>query len=81
MVKAEHRKQIDKIMAEITCRKHFRCVESGFENLCKARDFGGNNYLDCLEADPAECPFAMRFDDQHLCECPLRVYLAKKLGK
>jgi hypothetical protein len=77
----EHKKKIKKIIGQMQCPHDFRCAESGFVNLCKVKDFGLDHYLECLVEDPMRCRFAIPFYDIHLCQCPLRVYLAKKLKK
>ena len=77
----ELRQEIDKIIAGMDCPKGFTCSQSRFERLCKARDFGLDEYVDCLEDDPAACYFSIPFGAGYLCHCPLRVYIAKKLGK
>ncbi len=78
-MKNEDRKRIEEIMAGMKCPKNFKCAKGGFEHLCKATDIGLENYLDCLEEKPASCSFAMAYGLRHFCQCPLRVYLAKKL--
>ena len=70
-------KEIENIIGQMKCPKDFRCYKSGFKKLCKARDFGIENYLECLEENPEECKFAMAFGAFHICKCPLRYYLAK----
>lgn len=80
-MKDEDRKKIEEIMAGMQCPKNFKCAESGFEHLCKSEDFGALNYLDCLEKDPSSCSFAVLFRHSYLCNCPLRIYLSKKLKK
>ena len=77
----EERKKIDEIINGLKCPKDFACAQSGFERLCKARDLGLESFLDCLEEKPAGCNFALAFGNGYLCQCPLRVYLAKKLKK
>ena len=79
MMKEEDRKKLEEIMAGMKCPKDFKCAKSGFEQLCKSRDIGLENYLDCLEGPPSDCSFALSFGYGHLCQCPLRVYIAKKL--
>ena len=81
MMKEEDRKCIDEIMAGIQCPKGFKCAASGFDQLCKARDIGLERYLGCLEENPPDCTFALSFGYRHMCQCPLRVYLAKKLKR
>ena len=74
------RKIIEEIMAGMKCPKDFKCAESGFEKLCKAKDLSLKHYLVCLDETLQECPFSLPFGGVHLCQCPLRVYLSTKLG-
>ena len=74
-------KNIDAIMGGMYCSKNFKCAESGFKRLCKAKHIGLERFLECLESDPADCSFVMRVGDQNFCDCPLRVYLERKLNK
>ncbi len=77
----KNKKIIKEIMEKMKCSKDFRCKVSGFENLCKARDFGLDDYLECLEADPLDCEFTLPFGKGNLCKCPARVAIAKILKK
>jgi len=84
MIKEEDKKKIQEIIGKIKCAKNFKCAESGFENMCKARDFGDDHALHCLDDSPTPCPFAAVYNDgfeMRFCRCPLRIYLAKNLGK
>jgi hypothetical protein len=78
-MKEEFRKKINEIMAGMHCPKDFKCAATGLNQLCKARDVGLDNYLECLEENRQGCPFALSFGNGYFCQCPLRVYLAKKL--
>ncbi len=80
-MKEEYKELIEEIMPGMQCSKNFQCAESGFENLCKARDFWDKNYLECLETSSVSCEYALPVANGNLCQCPLRVYLGKKLGK
>ena len=80
-MKDDDRRRIEEIIGKVQCPKNFKCAESGFENLCKAKDFGIDNYLECLEESPRQCKFALPFGNGYFCQCPLRVYLSKKLKK
>ncbi len=80
-MKAEYGRRIEELIGQMQCPKGFKCAESGFEDLCKAKDFGLDNYLECLEDNPSVCSFALPFGNTHFCQCPLRVFLAKKLKK
>ena len=74
-------KAIEDIMGQMDCPKHFECVRSEFDNLCRARDFGLKDYAECLETDPQRCDFALSFGETYFCRCPVRVYIAKTLKK
>ena len=75
------KKEVEEIISGLQCPKDFECYKSGFENLCKAKDIGLKNYLECLEEDPTSCTFSLSMSGLYYCECPLRIYIAKKLKK
>jgi hypothetical protein len=78
----KQKKQIEAILDGLQCSKDFVCYTSGQKKLCKAEDIGLDSYLVCLENDPRGCTFfAVVFGDKHFCQCPLRVYIAKKMKK
>lgn len=80
----EDSKRIQEIIDGMQCPRNFKCAESGFENLCRARDFGDEKSLQCLEETSPPCPFAGVYNygfQMLFCRCPLRVYLAKNLGR
>jgi hypothetical protein len=77
----ELEKGIAEIIGGLRCPKDFRCYRSGFENLCKAKDFGNRYLLECLEETPEQCKFSVVAGGSCFCHCPLRVYIAKKLKK
>jgi len=74
-------REIEQIMAGLKCPKDFICYTSGLKKLCRAKDIGIESFLECLEKKPKACPFSFAFGLMHLCQCPLRVYLYKKLKK
>ena len=83
-MKEEHKTRIQEIISEMQCPKNFMCAEGRFENLCKAKDFGDEQRLHCLEGASESCSFAVSYDfgiNIRFCQCPLRVYLAKNLRK
>jgi hypothetical protein len=83
-MKEEDSKRIQDIISGMQCPKNFKCTESGFEDLCKAKDFGDEESLQCLEETSPPCPFVGVYNygfQMRFCRCPLRVYLAKNLGK
>jgi hypothetical protein len=80
-VKPHHKKEMKKIIGELNCPKDFVCYKSGFSNLCEAEDIGLEPFLQCLEKSREECPFLVSYANVHFCDCPLRVYIAKKLKR
>lgn len=80
----EDRNKIQEIIEGMQCPKNFKCAENGFESLCKAKDFGDEDSLHCLEDASNSCPFAHLWDygfQMRFCRCQLRVYIAKHLEK
>jgi len=81
----EVKKKIEEMMKTTECPKDFICYKSGLEDLCKAKDFGAQSFLECLEGNPRECPFSITLraplETASFCECPLRVYICHKLEK
>jgi hypothetical protein len=83
-MKEEYSARIQEIVDGMQCPKGFKCAEGGFENLCKAKHFGEELFLQCLEETSPPCPFAGVYAygfQMHFCRCPLRMYLAKNLKK
>jgi hypothetical protein len=80
-VEPDYEKEIKQILTKFNCAKDFICYKSGFSNLCEAKDIGLEPFFECLERSPEECPYLLSFANIHLCDCPLRVYIAKKLRK
>jgi hypothetical protein len=74
-------KELKEIMGGLDCPKDFICYESGFKTLCKAQDIGLDTFLECLEERPGDCTFSLFARSTYFCQCPLRVYIFKKLGK
>ena len=77
----DYTKIIEDIVGEIKCPKDFKCYKTGIENLCEAKDFGLSDFLECLEKNPTECNHSAPYGSWYLCQCPTRIYIAKKLKK
>ncbi|HET6350590.1 MAG TPA: hypothetical protein VFG89_00455 [Coriobacteriia bacterium] len=69
--------ELSEIVASVPCQRSHACTQSGSSDICKARDLGLEDYVDCLSDCPRDCQFAMCFGDGHLCTCTARVFLAK----
>ena len=80
-MKEEDRKKLEKIISQLDCLKNFKCAASDFENLCKAEDIGIDNYVLCHDGTTYLCGFSLKVGQENLCSCPVRIYLAKHLGK
>jgi hypothetical protein len=74
-------KEIQEIIGDVKCPKDFACYKSGFANLCKAQNVGLDSFIRCLYEDPKGCKLATSMGSTYLCECPIRAYIIKKLGK
>jgi len=79
-VRQEHYIEIEEIVTHLQCPKDFTCKKSGFKVLCKAKDIGVESFLICLEEDPPKCKFSLALEREYICECPVRICVAKKLG-
>jgi hypothetical protein len=76
------KKEIAEFINGLECSKNLNCYRSGLENLCKARDIGLEQFLECLEENGHNCPFSIPFGKEgYFCKCTPRIYLAKKLKK
>jgi hypothetical protein len=77
----KNHEDIENIIRGMDCAKGFQCYKSGFNNLCHVKDIGMESFVECLESKPKECKFSFPFGLSHLCQCPLRIYLSKKIKK
>ena len=73
--------ELEEIIDGMQCPKDYACYRSGDERLCRARDIGMESILVCLETNTVACKFSVTFGGLNFCQCPLRVYIAKKLKK
>ncbi len=73
--------EVDEIITRTECPKGFECRNLAYDQICKAKDIGIESFLECLEEDSRDCPFTLPFGNSFLCQCPLRVYLAKRFGE
>jgi hypothetical protein len=76
-LKDENHRRLEVLKACTQCLKAFRCIECGFEDLCKAKDIGIDDHLVCIEENEPQCNFAFPFGGSLICSCPVRVYVEK----
>jgi hypothetical protein len=74
-------KKIEDLIDGMKCPKDFECYKMGFEKLCEAEDFGLSGFLRCMDKNPDKCKFSAPYGSWYLCDCPLRIYIAKQLKK
>lgn len=74
-------KKIEEILDGLKCQKNFSCYNSEEDGVCKAEDIGLESFLVCLEDNSKDCKFIVEFGGVRFCQCPLRLYLAKKKVK
>ena len=77
----ETKRQIEEIISTIECQKDFECYKSGFQNLTKVKSFEPQDLVECLGENPQQCQFSFPFGNGYFCKCPVRAYIAQKLGK
>jgi hypothetical protein len=77
----EYQKEIEEIMGVMKCSKDFKWCKLGVDVLCKAKDIGAESFLLCLEKNLRKCNFSLPRLRGYICECPIRIYLARKLEK
>ena len=80
-MQATDKNEIAKIMEDMECPEGFACYKAGFKNLCKAKDFGIESVLECLEENPAQCKFSFKYGHLYFCRCHMRAFIAQKLKK
>jgi hypothetical protein len=73
MIEAQMKKQ--------KCEKSFSCYKSGLEDLCKARVIHKGKTVQCLESKRKPCAYRISTFFKRLCQCPIRIRIAKKHGK
>ena len=78
-------KQIEEVMTMTQCDKDFVCHKNNFENLCSGRCIGHSMPVDCSKAycerKKHGCTFKKSFAGGTVCTCPVRIFVAKHLGK
>jgi hypothetical protein len=78
-ISEKHRKEIEKIIADLKCPVDVACYKSGFENVCNASIVGDGTVTECSQENHSYCGFRFSFGYSYFCKCPLRVYAAKNL--
>jgi hypothetical protein len=73
--------EVEDIIDGLKCPKDFSCYTSNFNKLCRGKDVGLKSFIVCLASESAACKFSIYFGDLTFCQCPLRIYIAKKFGK
>lgn len=73
--------QIEAQMKKQKCEKGFSCYESGLKELCNARVINKGKAVQCLESKKTPCAFRISTFFKRICQCPIRIRIAKKHGK
>jgi len=79
-ISEEQKRDIARLREEVDCPRDFQCCRSDPTDLCKVRHVGAH-MLECMEMQSRPCPFKYFLGEEGFCKCPLRYYLAAKLGK
>jgi len=73
--------RIEAQMKKQKCEKQFLCYTSGLEDLCKARVIRRGQTVQCLEPKKKTCAYRLSSFFKKLCQCPVRIYIAKNHRK
>ena len=76
--------EIKTIIAEmqskgIVCKKDYNCYKFPPEKLCKTREIGHSNLIECFEEDAKSCGISFSFGENYICKCPLRRYIVQNI--
>ncbi len=72
---------IDGQMKKQKCEKDFSCYKSGLEDLCQARLIRRGKVVQCMEPKKSPCAYRITTFFKRICQCPIRIHIAKKHGK
>jgi hypothetical protein len=75
------RKEVEQIVSAMECSKDFACRRSKFEDLCQVKDIGLDDVVCLGTAMDRVCGFTTPFEGDYICSCPLRIYIARRLGR
>ena len=74
----ERIKEIADSIPHEPCKQDYCCATiKTISELCKAVDFGLDNYLKCLEETP-NCGMSFSFGSIYMCKCPVRNRIARE---
>jgi hypothetical protein len=78
----EQEQDIEKIIATLDCPEDLRCYKLKFEDVTPVEVRAGNEIIECQKTDASSCPMSFVFGMSSVfCKCPLRRYVALRLGK
>lgn len=72
-------REIREIMRSMDCPCGFSCYKNGFKSICRAKDFGVEGVIECLEENPGDCGFAHPYGHLYFCRCPMRNFIEQAL--
>ena len=75
------RTELESLIKKAPCPNNHICSRLDDEHLCKVKDVGLDSFVECLEVEPYDCSYAIFYGHAYYCQCPIRVYLVKKLKK
>ena len=81
MIEASERQFLEELQKQVTCDKHFACINSVVTDLCEGKYHPDLDILECLEKTNVPCKFARSFGCTFVCTCPLRRLIAKNFDR
>jgi len=80
IIKQNQKKKIEELSSDIEYIHDFKGYKSRFRNICKVKNNGPEEFLECLE-DSRDCEFSLSFGKISHCLCPVWIDIATELKK
>ncbi len=73
------RQKLKEMIGQIQCPVDSYCVKNDLTLLCKTKDIGVENFVQCLDVPRQRCKFFVIFGKGRFCKCPIGVYITRNL--
>ena len=73
----EQREQLKRLVDDTPCDRRHECFRTALEKLREVEWAAGEEVLFCRDKDGPDCRNSMQFGQAAVCQCPVRLYIAK----
>lgn len=81
VITTEDRQQIEEIIGQMHCPRDFECYKSDFQKVGEVGIVGDAVMLECIEKRGRTCEFGCVRGPGVICQCPLRMYIARNFWR